>query len=162
MSDNEQPPPRRPASSFKLPIFTPTQAEIWVAMAEDAFGVHNITNNRRKMLEIHMALTQEVRALTAHLATGHSNADFEKLTTYLRKYGARTDVQKLRAMVAKRPFGDKTPTEHLQALRVEFGTKPETLNLLICIFGDSLAPQIAALLASEKLVDIDSYPDRAN
>ena len=46
---DEQPPPR-PASSFKLPLFMPIQAEIWVAMAEDTFAVHNITNNRRKML----------------------------------------------------------------------------------------------------------------
>ena len=57
-------------ASFKLPIFTPTQAEIWVNMAENAFDVHNITDNRHKMLEIQMALTQEVHALTAHLATG--------------------------------------------------------------------------------------------
>ena len=133
-----------------------------VAMAEEAFAVHNITDNRHKMLEIRMALTQEVRGLTAHLTTGHSNDDLEKLTTYLRKYGARTDVQMLRAMVAKRPTGDKTPTEHLHALRLEFGTKPETLTLLRRIFEDSLAPHIAALLASEKLIDIDSYADRAN
>ena len=131
-------------------------------MVEDSFGVHNITDNRRKMLEIRTALTQEVRALTAHLTTGHSDMDYEKLTTYLRKYGTRTDVQKLRAMVAKRPIGDKTPTEHLHALRLEFGTKPEALNLLRRIFEDSLAPHIAALLASEKLLDIDTYADRAN
>ena len=54
MQDAEPPPP---ATSFKLPIFMPTQVEIWVAMAEDAFAVHNITDNRCKMLEIHMALT---------------------------------------------------------------------------------------------------------
>ena len=87
-------------------------------MVEDAFNVHGITNNRRKMLEIRMALTQEVHALTAHLTTGHTDADYVKLTTYLRKYGTRTEVQKLRAMVAKRPIGDKTPTEHLHALRL--------------------------------------------
>ena len=34
-----------PTPSFKLPIFTPTEAEIWVAMVEDAFTVHNITDN---------------------------------------------------------------------------------------------------------------------
>ena len=72
------------------------------------------------------------------------------------------DVQKLRAMVAKRPIGDKIPTEHLHALCLEFGTKPETLTLLRRIFEDSLAPHIAALLASEKLIDIYSYADRAN
>ena len=123
----------------------PTQAKIWVTMAEDAFDVHNITDNRKRMLEIRMALTQEVRALTAHLTMGHSNEDFKKFTIYLKKYGTRTDVQKLRAMVAKRPIGDKTPTEHLHALRLEFGTKPYTLALLRRIFEDSLSPHIAAL-----------------
>ena len=131
-------------------------------MAENAFSIHNITDNRRKMLEIQMALTQEVRALTTHLATGQTNDDYDRFTAYLRKYGARTDVQKLRAMVAKRPIGDKIPTEHLHALCLEFGTKPETLTLLQRIFEDSLAPDIAALLASEKLIDIDSYADKAN
>ena len=82
-------------------------------MVEVAFTVHNITDNCRKMLEIRMVLTQEVRALTAHLTTGDTNNDYLKLTTYLHKYGTRTDVQKLRAMVAKRPMGDKIPTEHL-------------------------------------------------
>ena len=66
------------------------QAEIWVTMVEDAFTVHNVTDNRRKMLEIRMALTQEVRALTAHLTTGHTDNDYLKLTTYLRKYGTCT------------------------------------------------------------------------
>ena len=116
----------------------PTQAEIWVAMAEDAFSVRNITDSRRKMLEIRMALTQEVPALTAHLTTGHSDECFQKLTTYLKNYGTRTDVQKLRAMVAKRPIGDKVSTEHLHALRLEFGTKPKTLTVLRRIFEDSL------------------------
>ena len=73
---DEQPPPSHNAPSFKRPIFTPTQAEIWVAKTEDAFAVHNITDNRRKMLEIRMALTQEVRALTAPLTMGHSDDDY--------------------------------------------------------------------------------------
>ena len=130
-------------------------------MVEDAFTVHNLTDNRRKMLEVRMALTQEVRSLTAHLTTGYSNDDYNKLTTYLRKYGTRTDVQKLRAMVAKRPIGDKTPTEYLHTLRHEFGMEPETLATLWRIFEDSLSPHIAALLASEKLLDTNTYSDRA-
>ena len=65
-------------------------------------------------------------------------------------------------MVGKRPIGDKTPTEHLHALRLEFGTKPETLPLLKHIFEDSLAPHIAALLSSENITDIDTYADRAS
>ena len=109
-----------------------------------------------------MALTQEVRALTAHLTTSYSNNDYAKLTTYLYKYSTRTDVEKLRAMVTKRPIRDKTPTEHLHALRIEFGTKPDTLPLLKRIFEDSLAPNIASLLACEKITDIDSYADRAS
>ena len=148
--------------AFKIPLFTPMQPDIWVTMVEDAFAIHKITDNRYKMHEIRMALTQEVRALTTHLTTGHTNADYAKLTTYLRNYGSRSDVQKLRAMVAKRPLGDKTPTEHLHALRAEFGTKPETLVLLRRIFEDSLTPHIAALLAIERIDDIDSYADRAS
>ena len=145
----------RPPPSFKLPTFTPTQAEIWVT-------IHNITDNHRKMLEIRMALTQEVCARIAQITTGHTNNDYVKLTTYLRKYDTRTDVQKLRAMVAKRPMGDKTPTEHLHALRLEFVTKPETLPLLKRIFEDRLAPHIAALIASENIMDIDTYADWAS
>ena len=118
---------------------------------EDAFVVHGITDNQHKMLEIRMALPQEELALTAHLPTGHTVQDYEKLTTYLPKYGSRSDVQKLRAIVARRPIGDKSQTEHLHALRLKFGTKPKTLTLLRHIFKDSLASHIAALLASEKL-----------
>ena len=114
------------------------------------------------MLEILMALTQEGRALTAHLTTGYTNDDYKKLTMYLQKYRTCTDVQKLRAMVAKRPIGDKTPTEYLHALRLEFGTKPETLPLLKRIFEDSLAPHIAALPTTENLTDTHSYANRAS
>ena len=131
-------------------------------MAEEPFAVHNITDNRRKMLEIRMALSQEVRALTAHLATGFTNDEYKKLTTFLSKYGTHTEVQKLRTMVAKRPIGDKTPTEHVHALCLEFETKPETLPLLKRIFEDSLAPHIAALLSSENITDIDTNADRAS
>ena len=95
-----------------------------------------------------MALTQEVHDLTAHLTTSHMNHDCAKLTAYLRKYGTRTDVQKLRAMVAKRPIRDKTSWEHLHALRLEFGTKPETLTLLRWIFEDSLTPCGTCQMAS--------------
>ena len=48
-------------------------------MVEDAFAVHGITNNRRKMLEIRMALTQEVRPLKDHLATGHNDKTMRNL-----------------------------------------------------------------------------------
>ena len=65
-------------------------------------------------------------------------------------------------MVAKRLIGDKIPTEHLQALRFKFLTKPETLTLLRRIFEDSLAPHITARLASEKLIDIDTYANSPN
>ena len=109
-----------------------------------------------------MALTQEVQALSAHLTTAYTNDDYKKLTDFLRKYCTKTDVQKMRAMVAKRPIGDKTPTEHLHALQIEFGTNPQTLPLLKRIFEASLAPHIAALLAAEKIADIDSYADRAS
>ena len=62
-------------------------------------------------------------------------------------------------MVTKRPIGDKTPTEHPYALGIEFGTKPDTPTLMRHIFEDNLAPHIAALLASEKITDIDTYAD---
>ena len=147
-----------PPLSFKLPTFMPTQAEIWVTMVEDAFTIHNISDNRRKMLEIRMALTQEVRALTVHLTTAYT----KKLTDYRRKYGTKTDVQKMRATVTKRPISDKTPMEYLYALPLEIGTNPETLPQLKRIFEDSLVPHIAALIASENIADIDSYADRAS
>ena len=48
----------------------------------NAFAVHNITENRRKMLEIQMVLTQEVRALTAHLATGQTDQEYGRFINY--------------------------------------------------------------------------------
>ena len=144
--------------SFKLPTFPPTQEEIWVTMA---FAIHKITNQQRKMLEIRIALTEELRALTAHLWTPTTADPYNKLVSYLRKYGARSDVQKMRAMVAKRPIGDKTPTEHLHSLLLEFGSKSEILPILRRIFEDSLAPHIASLLAAEHIDDIDNYANRA-
>ena len=68
---------------------------------------------------------------------------------------------KIKSHGGQKAHGDKTPTEHLHALHLEFGTKPETLPLLKRIFEDSLAPHIAALLASETITDIDTYADRA-
>ena len=116
--------------SFKLPNFNPTKSEIWVMMAEDAFAIHKITNEQRKMLGIRIALTQELRALTAHQWTPNTADTYNKLVSYLRKYGARSDVHKVRAIVAKRPIGDKTPTEHIHSQRLEFGSKPEILRSL--------------------------------
>ena len=39
-------------ASFKLHTFTLSQTEIWVAMAEDAFTVHKITDEQRKNVRI--------------------------------------------------------------------------------------------------------------
>ena len=73
--------------SFKLPTFTPTQAEIWVMMAEDDFAMHKITNEQRKKLEIRIAQIQELRALTPHLWKPNTADPYNKLVSYLRKYG---------------------------------------------------------------------------
>ena len=132
-------------------------------MAEDEFTIHKITDEQRKMLEIRIALTQQLRALTAHLYDSSTVTDaYNKLVDYLRKYRARSDVEEMRAMVAKRTIGDKTITEHLHALRLQFGTKPATLPILRRIFEDSLAPTVAFLLSAERINVIDSYADCAN
>ena len=154
-------PPAATARLFKIPTFTPTQSEIWVDMVQDAFTIHGITDEKRKMLEIRMALTQELRALTAHITAEGVPDAYIKLVTYLKKYGARTEVEKMRAMVSKRPIGDRTPVAHLQALRVEFGGTPQTEPILLRIFEDSLSPSIASLLAAERISDIDAYAERA-
>ena len=74
---------------FKLPTFTPTQAEIWDTMWLKMLLQHirfffkrvnfinnnvilnsdQITNEQREMLKVRIALTQELRAVTAHLWT---------------------------------------------------------------------------------------------
>ena len=56
MPDSDVPPAVR---SFKIPTFTPLQTEIWLDMVEDAFVIHGITDKRRRMVEIGMALTQD-------------------------------------------------------------------------------------------------------
>ena len=42
-------PPAETAILFKIPTFTPTQAEIWVDMVQDAFAIHDIAYERRKI-----------------------------------------------------------------------------------------------------------------
>ena len=74
-----------------------------------------------------MALSQEVRALSAHLTTAYTNDNYKKLTDFLRKYGTKTDVQKMRAMVAKRPIGDKTPNGAFACITNRIRDKPSDL-----------------------------------
>ena len=148
--------------SFKLTPFTPQQAAYWVGLAERAFTLHGITCERRKMLEITIALNQELRALTQHIAEDDTASAYLRLLAYLRRYGAKSQVEQDRAMLASRPLGDKRPSEHLHSLRVEFGTRPDRLPLLRRIFEDSLHPSIAALLAVENIADIDEYADKAD
>ena len=159
MPDSDVPPAIR---SFKIPTFTPLQAEIWVDMVVDAFVIHGITDKKRRMVEIRMALTQELRALTAHYHTPGVLDAYDKLVAYLRKYGVKMEVEEMRAMVAKCPMGTSTPTAHLQALKIEFGTAAESMHMLRRIFKDSLSPNIASLLAAERITDIDAYAERAD
>ena len=65
-------------------------------------------------------------------------------------------------MVVSRPFGDRKPSEHLHALRLEFGEYPNNTSLLRRIFEDSLHTNIATLLAVEHIVDIDALAARAD
>lgn len=55
--------------------------------------------------------------------------------------------------MAKQPMGDKTLTEHIHAMRLEFGTKQH-------IFEDSLEPHITTFIAGEHIDDIDGNVDR--
>ena len=81
-------------------------------------------------MKVRIAITQELRAQTAHFCNATTADAYNKMINYQRKYGALPDILKMRAMVTKLPIGDKSHTEHLHALRLEFGTKPDTVSIL--------------------------------
>ena len=151
-----------PFIKLRLPVFTPNQADIWVDMVEDSFLIHRIEDIRRRMLEIRMALTPELRSLTAHMTSQPTNNSYIKLISYLRRYNARSEIQKTRALIVKRPIGKKMPTIHLQALREEFGNEDNIQTLLRQMLQDSLPRNIAPLLDTEHIYDLDDYAERAD
>ena len=151
-----------PFIKLRLPLFTPNQADIWVDMVEDSFLIHGIKDLKRRMLEIRMALTPELRSLTAHMTSQPTNNSYIKLMSYLRRYNSRNEIQKTRALIVKRPIGKSTPSMHLHALREEFGDGDGIQPLLRQMLQDSLPRNIAPLLDTEHIYDLDDYAERAD
>ena len=140
--------------SFKFTPFTPNHAASWVNIAERTFTAHGIVDENRKMLEIVIALNEELRSLTDHITENSIQGSYQKLIAYLRGYRARSQIERERAMVVSRPIGDRKPSEHLHALRLEFGIYPNNTSLLRRIFEDSLHTNIATLFSVEHIADI--------
>lgn len=73
------------------------------------------------MLEIIIALNKELRSLTDNITENPIPGSYLLLTTYLRGYRAKSQIERERAMVVSRHIGDRKPLEHLYALRLEVG-----------------------------------------
>ena len=80
----------------------------------------------------------------------------------LRRYNAHSEIQKTRALIGKQPIGINTPTMHLHALREEFGNGESIQPLLRQMLQDSLPHNIAPLLDTEHISDLDDYAERAD
>ena len=114
------------------------------------------------MLEIRIVLTPELRSLTAHMTSQPTNNSYIHLVNYLRRYNSKSEIQKTRALIVKRPIGKSTPSMHLHALREEFGDGDGIQPLLRQMLQDSLPRNIAPLLDTEHIYDLDDYAERAD
>ena len=84
-----------PFIKLRLPVFNPAQADIWVDKVDDSFLIHRIKDLRRQMLEICIALTPELRSLTAHMTSQPMNNSYIRWWT---AYDVTTHIVKFRKL----------------------------------------------------------------
>ena len=75
-----------------------------------------------------------------------TNNSYIRLMNYLRRYNARSEIQKTRALTVKQPIGINTPTMHLHALREEFRNGESIQPLRRQMLQDSFPHNIVPLL----------------
>ena len=156
----------RPLASFRLPVFAPDEADLWLLQVGCAFDVASITNpvTKFKLLVAHLPTTvaAQVRDVIVN-----APGDFDGLCTALRQRLAQSRASRLEALLRHQQLGDRTPSHLLRDMRGQLSTAGDSSvdsGLLRTLFLQRLPQSARAALSllpeSTPLADLADAADR--
>ncbi|KAF0293288.1 hypothetical protein FJT64_008816 [Amphibalanus amphitrite] len=152
-----------PSATFRLPAFSPEEAELWLVQVDCAFDVANITDNATKFKLLVANLPVHVASQVRDVVTA-TPPSFTDLVTALRSRLAQSRASRLETLLRDQQLGDQKPTQLLPNMQHMLGNSRDDTGLLQTLFLQRLPQTTRAALAllpeSTGIDDLASAADR--
>ena len=156
----------RPQASFRLPAFSPEDAELWLLQVDSAFAVSGIKDAKTKfkllVANLPMTVASQVRDIIVT-----KPGKFKALCEALQERLAHSRASRLEALLRHELLGDRTPFQLLRSMSRELtsaGDVPADSNLLRMLFRQRLPQSTRAAISllpdSTPLDDLAAAADR--
>ncbi|XP_025835890.1 uncharacterized protein LOC112906257 [Agrilus planipennis] len=148
--------------SVKVPVFIPSDPELWFSILEGSFDAAGIVQDNTKFGYALSGLDQkyalEVRDI---IVKPRSERSYELLKSELIKRMGASQEQNTRRLLENEPLGDRKPTQFLRHLRnLAGGDFPE--EVLQTLWLTRLPKHIQALLAAHKDLPLEKRAEIAD
>ena len=153
----------RQSGTFRLPAFSPEEADLWLVQVDCAFDVAGIADDTVKFKLLVANLPVHVASQVRDVVTA-TPPSFTNLITALRSRLAQSRASRLEALLRDQQLGDQQPTQLLRNMQHMLGGPQDDTGLLRTLFLQRLPHTTRAALAllaeDTKLEDLASAADR--
>ena len=136
----------RPSATFRLPAFSPEEADLWLVQVDCAFDVAGITDNATKFKLLVANLPVHVASQVRDVVTA-TTPSFADLVTALRTRLAQSRASRLETLLRDQHLGDLRPTQLLRNMQHALGGSQDETGLLRTLFLQRLPQTTRAALA---------------
>ncbi|XP_026763839.1 uncharacterized protein LOC113522363 [Galleria mellonella] len=148
--------------NLKVPVFAPDDPEIWFALLEGQFNLHNITDDSDKFTYVTSSLdVQHAKAVKDIILNPPASKRYDKIKTELIKRLSASHERKVKQLLTHEELGDRKPSQFLRHLQDLAGSSvPE--DLLRTIWSNRLPQSIQTVLASQTTHSLEQLSDLAD
>ena len=152
----------RPSATFRLPSFSPDEAELWLVQVKCAFAVANITDDADKFRLLVANLPVHVAAQVRDVVTAEPPS-YDNLEAALKSRLAQSRASRLETLLRDQQLGDQRPTQLLRKMQHMLGSSGSDSGLLRTLFLQRLPHTTRAALALlPESTDVDALASAAD
>ena len=143
---------RLSAVSIKLPVFWPSDPQLWFAQVQAQFSTRGITNQKTMFDHVIALLSPEFAAEVCDLIlTPPGETPYDVLKAQLIKRTAASEQRRLQQLFSAKELGDRNPTQLLRRLQQPVGDTPGTDGAFLReLFLQRLPNNVRMVLASTR------------
>ena len=148
----------RTPTTFKLPIFTPEEPELWLLQVECAFDVSGVVSDELRFKLVVANLPPTIAATVKDVI--RTSKSFQTLSKALQDRLAQSRAERIKSLLSQQQLGDQKPSALLRSMRSELaatGDAPLETELFSTLFLQRLPQSVRAALA---LLPADSPLDK--
>ncbi|XP_047020893.1 uncharacterized protein LOC124630896 [Helicoverpa zea] len=149
-------------SKIKVPAFSAEDPELWFALIEGQFSMHDVTDDFEKFTHVtnnlDLQYAKAVKDIIVHPPPKHR---YEKLKSELVKRLSASHEKKVRQLLTHEELGDRKPSQFLRHLQDLAGPAvPE--DFIRSIWSNRLPHNIQTVLASQPTHSLEQLADLAD